>query len=193
MVILTDVDGVLLNWEVPFHKWMASQGFYGNGEASYQLDKCYPDLESEFVFEKIRTFNASAQMGFLEPLADARYWVRKLYRTKGITLHCITSMGDDYHARKLRVMNLENVFGKNIISRVTILGCGSSKRETLSEFEGTGMLWLEDHIGNANIGSDLGLNTFLFERPYNLINPTGKPENFTRVKNWKQLASILNK
>jgi hypothetical protein len=194
MIILTDVDGVLLNWEEPFHAWMAAQGFQQNSEASYQLDRCYPDLEPKFVFDKIRTFNSSAHMGFLNPIGDARQWVRRINHMFGATFHCITSMGNDHCASKLRTMNLQAIFGKKVISQVTFLDCGADKTSVLRLYENSNLMWLEDHIGNANTGASLGLDTFLFNRPYNLVNPTSKPERFTRVDNWKQIAThLMNK
>lgn len=187
MEILTDVDGVLLNWDEAFHAWMASQGYHKNEMPSYRLDNCYPVLSSDFVHDKIRTFNSSAQMGFLEPYADALYWVRLFYYNYGITFHCITSMGKDYYAGKLRERNLKDLFGP-AISKVTILDCGAHKGETLEPYKNSNYIWLEDHIGNANLGAALGLRTFLFNHDYNLINPTSKPENFIRVDDWEQLV-----
>jgi hypothetical protein len=190
--ILTDVDGVLLNWEDSFHSWMSSQGFDRNDEPAYQLEKCYPRLNPDFVYDKIRTFNASAWMGYLEPYADALHWVKQLYYA-GITFHCITSMGTDYCAGKLRERNLKDLFGP-AISGVTILDCGAHKGEALAPYKDSNRIWLEDHIGNANTGSELGLRTFLFNHPYNLVNPTSKLEDFIRIDNWEQLVPhILNK
>ena len=190
MEILTDVDGVLLNWEDAFHSWMAEQGWHKNDEAAYQLDKCYPTLSGNFVHDKIRTFNSSAWMGFLEPYADALFHVRQLYYVHGITFHCITSMGKDFCAGKLRERNLKDPFGP-AISNVTILDCGAPKGEALAPYKDSNRIWLEDHIGNANTGAALGLRTFLFNHPYNLVNPTGKPENFTRIDNWEQLLPLI--
>jgi len=40
-LILTDVDGVLLNWEDAFHSWMESKGFKRNAIASYDMHVVY--------------------------------------------------------------------------------------------------------------------------------------------------------
>lgn len=190
MTILTDVDGVLLNWSSAFHRWMKEKhGFTPVDTSSYSLDKCY-DLTEDQVMEYCQTFNASANMGYLPPIGDALYWVKKLHRTRGIVFHCITSMGSDYFARKLRVMNLETVFGKSVFEKITILGCGEDKTAALSEYKGSGMIWLEDHMGNANVGASLGLKSFLFEREYN--RAPLKTENFIRIKNWKQLSGLIS-
>jgi hypothetical protein len=169
---------------------MASQGFDRNEEPAYQLDRCYPKLDPDFVFNKIRTFNSSAWMGFLEPYADALFWVRQLYYLHGITFHCITSMGSDYCAGKLRERNLKDLFGP-AITKVTILDCGAKKDDALAPYKDSNRIWLEDHIGNANTGAALGLRTFLFNHPYNLVNPTGRLEDFIRVDNWEDLAPHL--
>jgi FMN phosphatase YigB (HAD superfamily) len=189
MQILTDVDGVLLNWEGPFHEWMRLKGHIPKAKSSYHIFECYPQLDKKIVNDLVLTFNASAWMGYLPPIEDAVHWVREMHEKHGVVLTCITSMGDDPLARKLRIMNLERVFG-NVIHDVIILGCGACKAKVLQEYRGSNMIWLEDNIKNANAGVDANLETYLFNRQYNQKTYT-RPEAFTRVDNWRQLYTKL--
>jgi len=189
MKILADVDGVMLNWEDPFHAWMKRKGHSLAHKESYDIWRCYPELSPDEITELIKTFNSSATMGFLPPIGDAVYWVRRMHEMHGATFHCITSMGDDLHARWLRVMNLERIFGERLIHDVTILSCGADKTLALSEYENSGLVWLEDNVKNATVGACLGLNTFLFNRTYN--NTIEAVEPFTRVNDWAELYNHL--
>lgn len=188
MTVLTDVDGVLLNWNFAFHRWMKKQGYTPVRDDSYELDVCY-GLGVIETIKLCECFNASAEMGFLEPLHDARYWVRRLCHRHNVKFHAITSMGLDHYGGKLREMNLRFVFGKVAFEKIVILGCGADKTEALSEYSGSGLFWLEDNIHNAQVGASLGLRSLLFDREYN--QKRLKNELFTRIKNWKEFSSIL--
>lgn len=189
MKILTDVDGVLLNWEDAFHAFMRDHGYVPEHKWSYELSKCYPNLDPSDVAALIERFNASAAMGFLPPLQDAVYWVKQMHEHHGVVLHCITSMGNDPHAQKLRRMNLNRIFGHNVIDEVTILNCGEDKKNVLSQYKGTNLVWLEDNIHNAVTGAKIGLKTYLFNRTYNKYQEDDK--YFTRVNSWKELYENL--
>jgi hypothetical protein len=189
MTILTDVDGVLLNWIDSFHDWMRKRNHIPFYRGSYELINCYRDLDKEDLDALVETFNSSAAMGFLPPLKNAVAAVKDLHENYGAVFHCITSMGDDIHAQKLRVQNLHNLFGTNAIQRVTILPCGADKTAALKEYEGTHLVWLEDHVANANVGASLGLRSYLFNREYNQKIET--EENFTRIDSWGRLKSLI--
>lgn len=186
MKILTDVDGVLLNWEDSFHAWMAANGFIVDNKDSYEIFECYKGVGEAEMHALIKTFNASAAMGFLPPVDDAPYWVDKMFLKHDVRFHAITSMGSDHYAQKLRRMNLDNVFGDpSVFDEVTILPCGADKTEVLSQYKGSGLIWLEDNIKNAVIGANLGLKVYLFNRSYN--QETEHDPWFTRVDDWEQL------
>ena len=66
-VILTDVDGVLLNWEYAFKCWMEQHGYKLNNTASdYDISDRYGIPYSKGK-ELVRFFNESAAIGFLPP------------------------------------------------------------------------------------------------------------------------------
>jgi hypothetical protein len=189
-LILTDVDGVLLNWVDAFHDWMRQFSFDSQVSQDYKLVDSYPNTDPAVITDKIITFNSSARMGFLNPYRDAVEYIGKLHK-QGYHFHCISSMGGCEYAAVLRRQNLISLFG-SAIQDITILGCGANKYEALSKYRGSGLIWIEDHIGNANMGVDLGLQTFLFNHNYNEVNPTSRPEGFTRINYWKELYEHIN-
>ena len=77
----------------------------------------------------VNLFNQSAVVGFLPPLRDAIHYVRKLHEEHGYVFHVCTSLHKDKNAQKLRIMNLEKLFGETVFEKYIILGCGDDKDE----------------------------------------------------------------
>ena len=50
-------------------------------------------------------------------------------------------------------------------------------------------MWIEDKTENANLGAEMGLNSFLIEHPYNINNKTHEEVN--RVRNWKEIYEYV--
>ena len=150
-IILTDCDGVLLDWESAFHKWMESHGHVKVAHGMY-------DISEQYGFEKtqgkqlIKIFNESAWMGYLKAFRDARSGVAKLYE-HGYRFHCITSLSLDKKAIRLRKYNLENVFGKGTFKEVQCLNTGEDKDETLAHYDESDTLWNEGKLENAESGA----------------------------------------
>lgn len=184
-VILTDCDGVLLDWEYHFHRWMAKKGFEKNNKVSYKVDEMY-DISRTESKHIIKHFNESAEIAFLSPLRDAIKYVRKLHEEHGYVFHCITSLSNNPAAQELRKKNLENVFG-NVFEEYVILGCGYDKDEALEPYRDTGCYWVEDKIENADLGHTLGLHSLLVGHSHNgdYKGPV------TRVQDWKSIYKII--
>jgi hypothetical protein len=188
-LILTDVDGVLLDWEWAFNVWMQEHGFeqVANSRFSYDMDVRY-DISRDQVKKLIRIFNESAAIGFLPALRDAVYYVKRLHEEHGYRFHCITSLSLDPNAKKLREMNLQKLFGPTVFEQVTCLDTGADKHEALEEYEGTGAWWLEDKPENAEAGWQAGLRCLLMEHGHNMeYNSRG----ITLIKNWREAYQII--
>lgn len=70
-IILTDVDGVLLDWQAAFFDWMVGQGFTPvTPKSLYDMSKKFGQ-EKRVMQSLVRQFNESARIGYLEPLRDA--------------------------------------------------------------------------------------------------------------------------
>jgi hypothetical protein len=188
-LILTDADGVLLDWEWAFNVWMQEHGFeeVPGSKLNYDMSMRY-GIPKEQVKKLIRLFNESAAIGFLPALRDAMYYVKRLHEEHGYRFHCITSLSLDPNAQKLREMNLNKLFGTSAFERIVCLDTGADKEEALLEYEGTGCYWLEDKIENAEAGYRAGLRSLLVEHGHNMHH---YHEGITIVKNWKEIYQLI--
>jgi len=186
-VILTDVDGVLLNWEYAFKVWMEMRGHEFNPDTTdYDIRYRYGVTKEEGK-RLVRTFNESAAIGFLPPLRDAMYYVDLLHRKLGYTFHAITSLSLDPHAAKLREENLKKLFGETAFTRVLCIDTGADKDEALAPYADSGLMWIEDKPENAVVGYNLGLESIVIEHGHNM--DFAHPD-IPVVKGWKEIYEI---
>jgi hypothetical protein len=188
-VILTDVDGVLLNWEYAFDTWMQTHGHskVTGGEYKYDIGKRY-NISKEQGKQLIKYFNESAAIGFLPPLRDAMHYVKKLHEEHGYVFHAITSLSTDKNAVHLREMNLKKLFGETAFERIVCLDTGADKLDALTPYRDSGLWWLEDKIDNCEVGNYLGLKSLLMEHGHNMDYENVK---IPRVKNWREVYDII--
>jgi hypothetical protein len=185
-LILTDCDGVLLDWEYAFNVWMNDKGYNLVDSMSYNVSKRY-NISVADAASYVKIFNESATMGFLPPLRDAMHYVRKIHEEYGYIFRVITSMSTDPWAVELRKRNLTKLFG-TAIEQVICLKTGSDKDEALAPYKDSGMLWIEDKYQNAEVGEKLGLSSIIVEHGHNM-NYTGM--NIPIVKNWKEIYEMV--
>lgn len=188
-VILTDVDGVLLNWEYAFDTWMQTHGHskVEGGQFKYNIGKRY-NISDAQGRQLIKYFNESAAIGFLPPLRDAMYYVKKLHEQHGFVFHAITSLSLDKNAVHLREMNLKKLFGETAFERIVCLDTGADKDDALMPYKDSGLYWVEDKIANCETGMNLGLRSLLMEHGHNM--QFEHPE-IPRVKNWREVYDIV--
>ena len=184
-IILTDIDGVVLNWAYAFHVWMSEQGQEIKKEHCYDISETYGLSYDEGKF-LVRMFNESSSMGFLPPLRDAMHYMKKLHEEHGYVFHAITSQSNQLNAQKLRIMNLEKLFGETLFEKFIILGCGDDKDEALEPYRGSGYIWVEDKVKNAELGVELGLDSILMEHSFNMHH-----ETIRLAKNWKDIYEYI--
>jgi len=183
-IILTDADGVILDWEYAFDVYLRTHGFnkVEGGEFKYNIGKRY-GIEPDQGKKLVKIFNESAGIGFLPPLRDAMYYVKRLHEEHGYVFHCITSLSKDESAQALRTMNLKKLFGETAFEKFIYLDTGADKDEVLEAYRNTGYYWIEDKITNAQVGHDLGLKSLLMEHGHNM----NADVPFPKVKNWKEI------
>jgi FMN phosphatase YigB (HAD superfamily) len=187
--ILTDCDGVLLDWEWAFGIWMQERGYVQrpNAKDYYKISDQFENLSAPDAKKFTRLFNESAAIGFLPPLRDSVYWMKRLNEELGYRFICITSLSTDVNAQKLRRMNLEKYYG-DVFDDVVCLETGSDKHEALDKFAGTGYWWIEDKPENADVGFERGLRSILIEHGHNMNHTCPYPI----VKNWKEIFEIVS-
>jgi len=182
MRILTDADGVLLNWEYAFNTWMKCHGYkLYKGVQSYDMGRRY-GITPEKKRELVRYFNESSSIGFLPPLRDAIHYVRKLHEEFGAVFHCITSLSLEPTAQNLRISNLNKLFGEGVFEKFVFCDTGADKDDALLPYKDSGDLWVEDKIDNAELGIKMGLESVLIEHGHNMHY-----EGIPLMKNWKDL------
>jgi len=188
-VILVDCDGVLLNWEYAFDIWMEQHGFkkVPGAEFNYDIAKNY-NIDRDQGKKLIKIFNESAAIGFLPPLRDAMYYVKRLHEEFGFVFHCITSLSLDPNAKKLREMNLAKLFGETAFEKVVCLDTGADKDQALLPYKDTYCWWVEDKFENAEVGLQLGLKSILMEHGHNMHH---YHEDIRKVTNWKEAFEII--
>ena len=108
----------------------------------------------------------------------------------GYKFQVITSLSLDKYAKKARVKNLQNIFGKDVFTNenVVCLDTGADKDEALAKYAETGMYWVEDKVENAELGAKLGLTCLLINHGH---NQTCNNTNIKRVANWADVVSII--
>ena len=188
-IILTDSDGVLTDWEYAFDIWMLQHGFnkQNGAEFKYDMGTRY-GIDKEQSKKLIRIFNESAAIGFLPPLRDAMYYVKKLVEEHGFRFHVITSLSNDANAQELRKMNLRKLFGKIAFEKFVFLDTGADKDQALEPYRDTGYHWIEDKKINCEVGHAMGLKSILMEHGHSL---DFDHPNIPVVKNWREIYDII--
>ena len=198
-IILTDVDGVLLEWEHHFTEWMLQRSYYNdkneriypytllpNKENTYEMAERF-GLTVQQIRKEIREFNKSAWMATQCPMPDSQTWVT-LLAVEGWTFIPITSQTSDIPAQLVRKKRLQELFGEDTFKNYFILDTGMDKDSALSEFHNTGLYWVEDKPKNALAGLNYGLKPILIDHPYN--RDFNHPD-IVRVNNWKQIHEMI--
>ena len=189
-LILTDADGVLLDWEWAFRVWMQERGyqFEEAGKNNYYLHHHYKDTTKEEIKKLVKFFNESAAIGFLPALRDSVHYVKRLHEEHGYQFRVITSLSLDKNAGRLREMNLRKLFG-DAIESVICLDTGADKDEALAPYKDSGLYWIEDKPENADVGHELGLKSILIEHGHNMHHQC----TYSLAKTWKEVYEIITR
>jgi len=198
-IILTDCDGVLLDWEEGFSVWMEHHGHekVEGFQFMYDIGERY-GITKDQARKLIKTFNESAAIGFLPPLRDAQYYVKLLAEKHQYKFLVLTSLSTDPYAQALRERNLKKIFGDYFVD-VICLETGADKDEALAELaqKYQGNYWIEDKPENVEAGVKAGFQGILIEHGhnmnfdgsfvakkwediYNLVVSSEKPQPYTR-------------
>jgi 5'(3')-deoxyribonucleotidase len=187
-IVLTDVDGVLCNWEGGFNSFMQSKGFkmIENGELEYVIGNRF-GIDRELGYSYVREFNNSKAIAELEPLRDAREWVKRIHDELGYKFYVCSSMSQKQQSMDMRTNYLKENFG-DVFAGFKYLDTGADKDEALSAWKDSGYYWVEDKIANCVAGLEQGLRPVLIDHIYNQDATLTYP----RVKNWQEIYQLLS-
>jgi FMN phosphatase YigB (HAD superfamily) len=190
-VILTDCDGVLLNWEYAFNTWMARHGhvLQEGYQFKYDMGQRY-GIPRNIAKELIKYFNESSAIGFLPPLRDAIHYVRMLHEKHGFVFHAITSLSKEPTACELRTQNLKKLFGETVFEKFVYLDTGEDKDEALAAYGGRKHLWIEDKPENVIAGVNVGMEGILMEHGHNMDEQI---DGVFIAKNWAEIYEHLGR
>lgn len=186
--IITDCDGVLLDWSFAFDVWMSEQGYLRLPDTDHVFyQNVRYGLPEEEALDCVSKFNESGSVGFLPPFRDAQEHVKKLAE-EGWRFEVISCLHADKYAQKLRARNLRHLFGDVF----DYINCGlnfkNSKLDYLEErYKDKNYFWVEDSVSHAISGKQVGLQSIIMDHPYN------KDWQGDRVNNWKELCTLVNK
>jgi|TARA_R110000803_G_scaffold9814_4_gene30571 hypothetical protein len=184
-IILTDADGVLLNWADTFQEWMRDRGYHLLNPNTYSVAEQY-GLTDKVKKILVKQFNDSSTIGFLPPHKDALRYVRKMHEEMGYVFRVITSVSLDPYSMRLREQNLRDLFG-TAIEHVICLDTGADKDDQLDMYQGRDMMWVEDKPENAEIGYKFGLTSIIMGHDHN----AGYEGECVRVNGWKDIYDTL--
>lgn len=189
-LILTDCDGVLVNWNSGFHEFMKKKNIVKvpDTDGEYSLSIRY-GLSTKQKREFVKEFNESSHIEHLEPFADSVNYV-KLLSKLDFRFIVISSLSDDPTARKYRVKNLTKIFG-NVFDDIICIEMGSNKFNTLINWADTGYFWIEDHMAQAEAGYEVGLRPILIEHSYNKHYQTDLFPKVSHQHPWQDIFKII--
>jgi hypothetical protein len=186
-LIITDVDGVLLDWSSEFDRWMLGLGHVrpDGSPTSYALSDHW-NLPEWVINHLVKEFNESSYTAFIKPYGEAGHYVKRL-ADRGFRFATVTSFGGNSASRALRRFNLENIFG-DVFDEHNIIELHGDKTPILKKWEGTEYWWLEDNINNAKKGLDLGLRPILMRHDHNLEY---QDDDMLVANNWLEIYRII--
>lgn len=186
--ILTDCDGVLLDWQSKFDAWVQRQGyrFRENYLSAYGIDEQL-GITKHQAHDLIARFNCGSDFESLSAWRDSVEVVKRLH-DQGWRFVVITTAGLHPWTWGLRRSNLDRVFGKGVIQELHVLELHGDKGAKLQDYTDSGFYWIEDKPANANLGFRYGLRPVLMNTEFNK-NIQG---SWPRVNNWKEIESLIN-
>jgi len=188
-ILLSDIDGVILDWEAKFQTFAIRLGHTFNHKYmhEYSLGKQLGIGHAESL-ELISKFNSSSDFESLSPWRDSVEGIRK-FKDAGYKIIVITTAGSHPWTPGLRRNNLDNVFGKDAIDELYVLGIHHDKGEQLIHYKDSGYFWCEDKPSNAELAYKYGLRPLLMNNPHNMSYTGTVP----RVQTWNEIYKIATK
>jgi len=187
-ILLTDCDGVLLDWETKFRAFAKRLGYRLRDTAvnAYSTSEQY-DISQAEGSALIAKFNASSDFESLTPFKDSVEYITRL-KNENWKIVVITTAGDHPWTYGLRKSNLDQVFGQDAVDELHILPLHGDKGIKLVDYMDSNLYWIEDKPSNAELGFKYGLRPLIMTNNHNLsyYGPV------SRVNAWNEAYKIIN-
>lgn len=152
-LILTDIDGVVLDWLGSFYNYLTDMNIAYN-------DSILENLIDQHV-EKFQ--KSSYYFGCLKTCKKSEIFLKKIHRLD-YRIIAITACGTDDIIKNFRKNNLYQHFG-NLFDDILFVNVHDSKQPYLQNFESA--IWIEDNYHHYLTGLNCGHKSFLIKHPYN--------------------------
>lgn len=194
--IITDVDGVLLDWFNGFEKWITEvkgiKPTHGATPSMYKLTDKYP-FTSEEIVKLIEEFNSSSYFGELDAIDGSVEFLKKLVEDDNMEVAWLSAgsvEGQEDKCFDMRSSNLKERFGTDIPG--TLLVMDTPKDAYLLRYKeemGDNLIFIEDSLSHAESAIKLGIRTILLNTTYN--NTKTKSKLLYRAKDWEDIYNII--
>lgn len=178
-VFVTDVDGVLFNWQQGFFNWLNK--YYdkrprSEGSDSYYLEEWFDDLSHNDVIRFVEAFNQSKHAYDLPLIPHAKEALEFL--SNEYDIFALTAFSACKDGAGWRTEHLEQEFGKSI-KGVIVLPLGSSKKDALAALRPD--VFIDDHVRYIEEANELGIDTIIMDYRHN------RHIEGRRISSWKEL------
>lgn len=189
-VILTDCDGVLLDWCGGYRKALRESLGPTRVSLDYSLstENCVEWVRDAYGVDAnasvrlVNDFQVSPEFGRLHPFPDASEWLPRISCDFGIRFKIISSAGLRPDTFELRRQNL-GCFGQ-IFEELLLVEAGHSKRSALLAQPPS--LWFDDTPHHVRAGVESGHHSFHFDRSGETV-----PDMPGRVRSWESVHAWL--
>lgn len=186
-IILTDIDGCLLNWREGFMRFMLNRGYsiHPEFESQYLLTEYY-GINHEELHEQVESFNSGRwEFGTLRAEPGALSGINALSEL-GYRFIAISACSSSKQSFVLRRANLYNIFG-DVFDEVHCLDLKDGKKSHLAYHEPT--FWIEDKMSACLEGVDAGHKCILIDQTWNKDQHDDRVE---RCQDWDAIVAYVN-
>jgi len=186
-IILTDCDGVLLDWREGFIRFMLNRGHTPRPEfkTEYLLGTYFGLTDGEF-YRHVEMFNSGRwEFGTLKAEPGAITGIKALSEL-GYRFIAISACSSSKQAFVLRRANLYNIFG-DVFDEVHCLDLKDGKKSHLAYHEPT--FWIEDKMSCCLEGVDAGHKCILIDQPWNKDFDDRRIE---KCQDWDAIVAYIN-
>lgn len=184
-VLLTDVDGVLVDWVGSFGRYAESQGHKLRMKTpeTWEMTE-WLGVEGSTIQKLIKEFNSSKAFAEIPVFKDALSALPEISRYYDLV--AITCCSSDPETVANRKKNLEMLNVK--FKEIHCLNATESKSRLLNAYAPT--IWVEDRIEGAEAGHSAGHRAFLRDTTYN--NNFSHPD-IGRITSWNDILKLIKK